>query len=93
MELESGAIVAVTVQHARIGDTGTIIDRLEEAEGQRVKIQRKAALETLVEGMQEGVADKGYHSDEVLMGLQEVVLAQLRHEPDTRADVAVRVDD
>ncbi len=62
VDLDSGAIVAVTVQDASIGDTGTIMDTLAEAEGQIVKLQRKAALESLVEGMQEVVADKGYHS-------------------------------
>ena len=78
VDVESGAIVAVTVQDASIGDTGTIMDTLAEAEGQLVKLQRKAALETLVEGMQEVVADKGYHSDDVLVGLAGCGLAQLR---------------
>jgi len=79
VDIESGAIVAVTVQDASIGDTGTIMDTLAEAEGQLVKLQRKAAL---VEGMQEVVADKGYHSDDVLMGLQEVGLRSYVSEPD-----------
>lgn len=82
VDLESGAIVAVTVQDASIGDTGTIMDTLAEAEGQIVKLQRKAALESLVEGMQEVVADKGYHSDDVLQGLQEVGLRSYVSEPD-----------
>ena len=82
VDLESGAIVAVTVQDASIGDTGTIMDTLAEAEGQLVKLQRKAALESLVEGMQEVVADKGYHSDDVLVGLAEVGLRSYVSEPD-----------
>ena len=82
VDLESGAIVAVTVQDASIGDTGTIMDTLAEAEGQLVKLQRKAALETLVEGMQEVVADKGYHSDDVSVGLEEVGLRSYVSEPD-----------
>jgi len=79
VDIESGAIVAVTVQDASIGDTGTIMDTLAEAEGQLVKLQRKAAL---VEGMQEVVADKGYHSDDVLMGLEDVGLRGYVSEPD-----------
>ena len=79
---ESGAIVALTVQDASIGDTATIMDTLAEAEGQLVKLQRKAALENLVGGMQEVVADKGYHSDDVLAGLEEVDLRSYISEPD-----------
>jgi transposase len=82
VDLDSGAIVAVTVQDASIGDTGTIMDTLAEAEGQLVKLQRKAALESLVEGMQEVVADKGYHSDDVILGLEEVGLRSYVSEPD-----------
>jgi transposase len=82
VDVESGAIVALTVQDASTGDTGTIMDTLAEAEGQLVKLQRKAALEALVEGMQEVVADKGYHSDDVLVGLEEVRLRSYLSEPD-----------
>ena len=82
VDLESGVIVALTVQDASVGDTGTIMDTLAEAEGQLVKLQRKAGLETLVEGMQEVVADKGYHSDDVLVGLQEVGLRSYISTPD-----------
>ena len=81
VDVESGAIVAVTVQDASIGDTGTVMDTLAEAEGQLVKLQRKAALEALVEGMQEVVADKGYHSADVLLGLREVGLRSYVSEP------------
>ena len=65
-----------------MGDTSTIMDTLAEAEGQLVKLQRKAALATLVEGMQEVVADKGYHSDDVLVGLEEVGLRSYVSEPE-----------
>ena len=82
VDVESGAIVAVTVQDASVGDTGTIMDTLKEAEGQLERLQRKAALENLVDGMQEVVADKGYHSDEVLLGLEEVGLRSYVSEPD-----------
>jgi len=82
VDVESGAIVAVTVQDASIGDTGTIMDTLAEAEGQLVRLQRKAALGRLVQGMEEVVADKGYHSDDVLIGLDEVGLRSYISEPD-----------
>jgi transposase len=82
VDLDSGVIVAVTVQDASIGDTGTIMDTLAEAEGLLVKLQRKAALESLVEGMQEVVADKGYHSGDVILGLEEVGLRSYVSEPE-----------
>jgi len=82
VDLDSGAIIAVTVQDATIGDTGTIMDTLAEAEGQISKLQRKAALDSLVLGMQEVVADKGYHSDDVLVGLADVGLRSYVSEPE-----------
>ncbi len=42
VDIESGAIVALTVQDASIGDTGTIMDTLAEAEGQLVTLQFSA---------------------------------------------------
>lgn len=82
VDAESGVIVALTVQDTSIGDTGTIMDTLAEAEGQLVKLQRKEALAALVDGMQEVIADKGYHSDDVLLGLEEVGLRSYVSEPD-----------
>lgn len=82
VDIDSGAIVAVTVQDASLGDTGTIMDTLAEAEGQLQKLQRKAELAHRVEGMREVVADKGYHSDDVVQGLAEVGLRGYLSEPD-----------
>jgi transposase len=82
VDLESGAIVTVTVQDASVGDTGTLMDTLAEAEGQLGKLQRKASLAGLVHGMEEVVADKGYHSDDVLLGLEEVGLRSYVSEPE-----------
>lgn len=82
VDLESGAIVAVTVQDPSVGDTGTLMDTLAEAEGELVKLRSNPALETLVEGMQEVVADKGYHSDDALLGLEDVGLRSYISEPE-----------
>jgi transposase len=78
VDVESGAIVAVTVQDASIGDTGTIMETLAEAEGQLLKLRREA----LAEDLREVVADKGYHSDDVLIGLDEVGLRAYISEPE-----------
>jgi transposase len=82
VDAESGVIVALTVQDASIGDTGTIMETLAEAEGALVKLRSQPGLETAVEGMQEVIADKGYHSDDVLVGLEEVGLRTYISEPD-----------
>jgi len=82
VDLESGAIVAVTIQDPSLGDTGTLMDSLAEAEGELVKLRSNPALETLVEGMQEVVADKGYHSDDTLLGLEDVGLRSYISEPE-----------
>ncbi len=65
-----------------MGDTGTIMDTLAEAEGQLGKLQRKASLAGVVHGMEEVVADKGYHSDEVLFGVEEVGSRSYVSEPE-----------
>lgn len=63
VDLASGAIVAVTVQGADTGDTQTLGETLTEA--QRV-VKRVCGKK-----VQEVVADKGYHSGEVLEHLQQ----------------------
>ena len=57
VDLQSGALVGVTVQAADQGDTATLeatLEAVERAQG---------------EGPEQVVADKGYHSDAVLLGL------------------------
>jgi len=64
--LETGAVVAVTVEGAAEGDTATSVETLIEAAEQ---------IETVVpegEGLKEVVADKGYHSNQELVGLEAV---------------------
>lgn len=63
VDLSSGAVLAVTVQAANEGDTATIHRTLAEAQA--------AALSITGHGIKEVVADKGYHSGEVLKQLQQ----------------------
>jgi transposase len=58
LHLSSGAVLAITLAPANEGDTTTIGKTLEEA--------RKASREINERGVEEVVADKGYHSDPVL---------------------------
>jgi transposase len=74
--LETGAVVAVTVQDADRGDTTTSIETLIEAAEQ---------LETVVaegEGIKEVVGDKGYHSNQVMVDLEAVGVRSYISEPD-----------
>ena len=63
VDLASGAVVAVTLQAADLGDTTTIGVTLQEAQANATLINER--------GVEEVVADKGYHSNEVLVDLHE----------------------
>jgi transposase len=76
VDLETSAVVAVTVRDADAGDTATSIETLIEAAEQ---------VETVVaegEGIQEVVGDKGYHSNQVMVDLEGVGLRSYISEPD-----------
>lgn len=62
VDLSSGALVAITLQEADRGDTSTIGVTLDEAQANVKPINER--------GVEEAVADKGYHSNEVLVDLQ-----------------------
>jgi transposase len=83
VDVDTGAIVAVTVQGADEGDTTTINKTLEEAEEQLDAVIEKGADEELhPEGLAEIVADKGYHSDRTLVELEDQGLRSYVSEPD-----------
>ena len=75
MELETGAIVSVTVQGADRGDTQTMVKTLTEA-AEKVE-------QALPEGrgIEEVVADKGYHSTQRMVDLDAVGLRSYVSEP------------
>ena len=75
VDLETGAVVAVTVQDANEGDTATSIETLIEAAEQ---------IEAVVpdgNGLEEVVGDKGYHSNQELVDLEAGVRSYIS-EPD-----------
>jgi transposase len=75
VDLASGAVLAVTVQAANEGDTTTIQTTLEEAQSVVTKLVDE-------DGIQEVVADKGYHSSAVLGPLEEQQIRSYIPEPD-----------
>jgi transposase len=74
VDLASGALLAVTLQPASDGDTSTIHRTLAEAQSAAREINERAVEET--------VADKGYHSGEVLKKLHEQGVRSYIPEPD-----------
>lgn len=76
VDLETGAVVAVTVQPADEGDTKTIEETIPKA----AENVEKAVPD--FDGIQELVADKGYHSNEVLEALAELEVRTYISEPD-----------
>ena len=83
VDVDTGAIVAVTVQGADEGDTSTIAQTFEEAEEQLDAVAEKAEGGRIHrEGLSEIVADKGYHSDRTLIELEDQGLRSYVSEPD-----------
>jgi transposase len=75
VDLTTGAVLAVTVQPASEGDTKTIQSTLEEAQKQVTELVDEG-------GIKEVVADKGYHSGDVLRQLDEQQIRSYIPEPD-----------
>ena len=75
VDMETGAVLAVTLQPADQGDTTTIVETLAQA-GENVAdlIAREAAAEpepaVNLAGIEEVVGDKGYHSGPALVGMK-----------------------
>ncbi|MCA1790097.1 MAG: transposase [Thioalkalivibrio sp.] len=74
VDLESGALLAVTVQPADRGDTTSLFETLDEAEVMGVRAD--------LPPMKAAVLDKGYHSTDVLVRLSERNVRGYASEPD-----------
>jgi transposase len=86
VDMETGAIVAVTTHSGAAADTTTVIETVIEA-GIAVAdlIAEKTPegkYEVHPEGVQEVVADKGYHSNDVMVGMVELEVRTYVAEPD-----------
>ena len=74
VDLESGAVIAITLQGADLGDTTTVHATLKEAQTNAELINER--------GVEEAVLDKGYHSGEVLINLDQHGVRSYIPEPD-----------
>ena len=75
VDLETGAILSVTVQDASAGDSATLPKTLTMAAEQVEVVQPPGA------GVKEVVTDQGYHSDETLVALDEIGVRSYVSEP------------
>ena len=86
VDMETGAIVAVTTHGGAAADTTTIQETvIDAAIAVAAVIDEKTPqgkYEVHPDGVQEVVADKGYHSNEVLRGLAEMEVRTYIAEPD-----------
>lgn len=80
VDLETGAIVGVTVQGADQGDTTTIAETVTTAAEELEAVAAVTDGETAV--IDEVVADKGYHSNQVLIDLAALDLRTYIAEPE-----------
>lgn len=78
VDVETGAIVAVTVQGADAGDTTTIVETAiaaaEQVEDAQVDVENPQQLEEIV-------GDKGYHSNQTMVDLHAVGIRSYIAEP------------
>src|SRR3989454_3881608 len=87
VDLETGAVVAVTVAGGAAGDTETILETLPQA-GEHIAevacVTNHEAVGERVhpEGPVEAVTDKGYHSNDTLTALAQAKVRSYVSEPD-----------
>jgi transposase len=78
VDVETGAMVAVTLQGADQGDTTTIVETAtaaaEQVEDAQTDVEEPQALEEIV-------ADKGYHSNQTMIDLDAVAIRSYIAEP------------
>jgi Transposase DDE domain./Transposase domain (DUF772). len=86
VDMETGAIVAVTTHGGAAADTTTIKETVIEAAIAVAELiaerTPEGEYEVHPDGVQEVVADKGYHSNEVVLGLVEMEVRSYIAEPD-----------
>jgi transposase len=80
IDLDTGAIIGVTIQGADKGDTATIQETLPEAAEQLEAVA--AVTDDTVTVIEEVVADKGYHSRRAVHDLEMLEIRTYIGEPD-----------
>jgi transposase len=97
VDMETGAIVTVTTHGGAAADTTTVTGTVIEAGiavAELIDVKSEGLCEVHPEGVREVVADKGYHSNDVLVGLAELGVRSYIAEPDrgTRSWIGRQVE-
>jgi transposase len=78
VDMESGAVIAVTLQAADQGDTATVLETLSEAGATIAELAKREAgiapeqkPQVSVNSIEEVVADKGYHSGPTIVAIEQ----------------------
>jgi transposase len=86
VDMETGAIVAVTAHGGAVADTMTVVETVMDAGiavAELIDVKTpEGTYEVHPEGVQEVVADKGYHSNDVLVELAALKVRTYVAEPD-----------
>jgi transposase len=82
VDLDTGAVLAVTVQPAAAGDTCTFYETLGTCHDQLTQLQGDSESNVRSDLPAEVVLDKGYHSNDVLLALHQVQIRSYCSEPD-----------
>ena len=83
VDLQTGAVVAVTLQEANLGDTTTLYETVVETTENLAEVRDDPDSAGCVEGkiLQEVVADKGYHSNDTMRDFEEMEIRSYVSEP------------
>jgi transposase len=86
VDMDTGAIVAVTTHGGAVGDTTSVQETLpaagEEVAEQIAEPTGEGQFKVNARGVEEVVADKGYHSGDVLVSAREAEVRSYIAEPD-----------
>jgi transposase len=84
VDMESGAVLAVTLQGANLGDTTTVMETVMAATENLREVADDARTQDKLDErwMSEAVADKGYHSNATMTDLAEMNIRSYVSEPD-----------
>jgi transposase len=84
VDMDTQAIVAVTLQPANRGDTTSLDDTIDATVANLLDVQIDPATEDCVHAvaMEEVVADKGYHSNDTMTSLSAMEIRSYVSEPD-----------
>jgi transposase len=81
VDMETGAVMAVTIQDAVAGDTTSILETMKTSLENVVSVVKMSDGNAVIESPTEWVADKGYHSNDTMEVIAEIGARSYVSEP------------